>query len=167
MENKGLVIERIFDAPVESVWKAWTTPDLVKKWWGPEGFYAPSVKIDFRVGGKYIYAMHGPKGSEWDKDMYSAGVFKEIIPNKKLVITDYFSDELGNKLPPSTYGQANDFPDEQEVTVLFEELGVGKSMLSIIYPKPTTKEQLDAILKSGMQEGWNSSLDKLGTVVPR
>ena len=156
-----IVITREFDAPRERVWKAWTEPELVKQWWGPEQFTAPSIKIDLRVGGKYIFAMHGPAGSEWDKDMYSAGVYKEIVPNEKLVVTDYFSDENGNKLPPAQYGQDAAFPSEMKVTVLFEEIGKGKTRLSIVYPKPETEAQFQAMLKSGMQEGWNSSLNKL------
>ena len=111
---------------------------MLKRWWGPEGFTAPSIKIDLRVGGKYVYAMHGPAGSKWDKEMYSAGVFKEIVPNEKLVLTDYFSDENGNLLDPTAYGQASDFPNEMTVTVLFEEIEKGKTgcRSSIQSPRP-------------------------------
>ena len=63
----GIVITRLFEAPRERVWKAWTEPELVKRWWGPEGFTAPSIKIDLKVGGKYVFAMHGPPGSEWTR----------------------------------------------------------------------------------------------------
>jgi len=55
--NNKLVIERVFDAPVARVWKAWTDPEQVKKWWGPKIFTAPLVSIDFRVGGTYLYCM--------------------------------------------------------------------------------------------------------------
>lgn len=161
INSSGITIERIFDAPRELVWKAWTDPEMVKKWWGPEGFSAPSVKIDLRVGGKYIFAMHGPAGSEWDRDMYSAGIYKEIIPNEKLVVTDYFSDSDGNMIDPNKEGQDANFPKEMEVTVLFEDMGNGKTKLSIMYPRPETAEQFEAMKKSGMVEGWNSSLDKL------
>lgn len=161
--DKGITIERIFNASREVVWKAWTDPETIKKWWGPEGFSAPSIKIDLRVGGKYIFAMHGPKGSEWDRDMYSAGVYKEIIPNEKLVVTDYFSDEKGEMMEPSEQGQDANFPKESTVTVLFAEIEGGKTKLTIIYPKPETEEQFQALLKSGMTEGWNSSLDKLAS----
>ncbi len=75
-DKKGIVIERIFDAPRELVWRAWTDEEMTKKWWGPKDFTAPSIKIDLKVGGKYVFCMRGPKGSEWDKDMYSAGVYK-------------------------------------------------------------------------------------------
>lgn len=161
MNDEGIVIERVFDAPREMVWKAWTDPEIVKKWWGPEGFWAPSVKIDFRVGGKYTYGMHGTKGSEWDRDMYSAGEYKEIVPLEKLVVTDYFSDSEGNMIEPAKEGQDPNFPKEMTVTVLFEEVEPGKTKLSIIYPKPESDAQFEAMKKSGMKEGWNSSLDKL------
>lgn len=160
-EPKEVVIERVFDAPRELVWKAWTDPELIKKWWGPEGFTAPSINVDLRVGGKYIFAMQGAPGSEWEKVMHSAGIYKEIVPNEKLVVTDYFSDEEGNIQSPDKFGQEPNFPEELTVTVIFEEIEDGKTKLSITYPKPETAEQMDAILKSGMKEGWQSSLNKL------
>ncbi len=160
-EDTGIVITRDFDAPRERVWKAWTDPEMLKRWWGPEHFTAPSIKIDLRVGGKYVYAMRGPAGTQWDKVMYSAGVYKEIVPNEKLVTTDYFSDENGNMLDPTAYGQSSDAPREMTITVLFEEIEKGKTRLSITYMKPETEAQYQAMLKSGMTEGWNSSLNKL------
>lgn len=165
--DKGITIERIFDAPRELVWKAWTDPEIVKKWWGPEGFSAPSIKVDLRVGGKYIFAMHGPKGSEWDRDMYSAGVYKEIVPNEKLVVTDYFSDQNGEIIDPDKEGQDPNFPKELTVTVLFEEIEGGKTKLSIIYPKPKSEAEWQAMLKSGMKEGWGSSLVKLAKIIEK
>ena len=164
MEN-GVTIEREFASPVEMLWKAWTDEELAKKWWGPEHFTAPIIKMDLRVGGKYLFAMHGPAGSQWDKNLYSAGVYKEIVPNKKLVISDYFSDENGNHTSPTEHGLESDMPEEMEVTILFEDLGNGKSKLTIKYPAPKTPEEAEAMAKSGMIEGWNTSLDKLSKVV--
>jgi uncharacterized protein YndB with AHSA1/START domain len=63
--------------------------------------------------------MHGPKGTEWDKDMYSAGTYKEVIPNEKLVVTDYFSDENGKMMEPADFGQDSNFPKELVATVPF------------------------------------------------
>ena len=159
--DDGITIERVFDAPREAVWKAWTTPEMVKKWWGPEGFTAPSIKMDLREGGKYIFAMKGPAGSEWDKVMYSAGEIKELVPNEKIVATDYFSDEDGNKVDPKEYGQGPDVPWEMNVTVTFEDAGEGKTKLTIHYPKPENEAHFQAMIKSGMKEGWQSSLNKL------
>lgn len=159
--NDGITIERVFDAPRDLVWKAWTDPEMIKKWWGPEGFTAPSIKIDLRVGGKYTYAMKGPEGSEWDRVMYSSGIIKELVPQEKIVSTDYFSDQEGNMIKPSDEGQSEDFPTEMTVTITFKDEGVGKTKLTIFYPKAENEKQYEAMLKSGMQEGWNSSLDKL------
>jgi len=58
-ENE-IVIARLFDAPREAVWRVWTVPELVMMWWGPRDFTAPSCKIDFRVGGSYLYCMRAP-----------------------------------------------------------------------------------------------------------
>ncbi len=161
ISDKGVVIERIFDAPRELVWKAWTDPQMLKKWWGPEGFSAPSIKVDLKVGGKYIFAMKGPEGSEWDKVMYSGGIYREIVPNEKIVTTDYFCDEHGNKMNPVDFGQDPNSPSEMEVVITFEDVEDSKTKLTITYPKPESEEQFQAMLKSGMKEGWNSSLDKL------
>lgn len=165
--NDELTIERIFNAPKELVWNAWTDPELVKQWWGPEHFTAPSIKIDLRVGGQYIFAMHGPEGSGWDKDMYSAGFFKEVVPNEKLVLTDYFSDAEGNMIEVDKAGQDPNFPKEMTLTVLFEETADGKTKLTIKYPKPESAEQAEAMVKSGMKEGWTSSLEKMAKVVEK
>ncbi len=160
-DKKGITIERVFDAPREMVWRAWTEPEMAKRWWGPEGFTAPSIKIDLRVGGKYVFCMHGPEGSEFDKDLYSAGVYKEIVPMEKLLVSDYFSDAEGNKIDPTVYGMNGDMPEEMDVVVTFKEVGGGKTRLTIEYPRPESEERFQAMLKSGMEEGWNSSLDKL------
>ena len=156
-----IVITRVFDAPRERLWKAWTDPEMLKRWWGPEGFTAPSIQVDLRVGGKYVFAMHGPPGSKWDRDMYSAGVYQEIVANEKLVTTDYFSDREGNALDPAQYGQDPSSPKQMTVTIRFEEIEKGKTRLSITYARPETEVQFQAMLKSGMQEGWQSSFNKL------
>jgi uncharacterized protein YndB with AHSA1/START domain len=161
--TKEFKITRVFNASRELVWRAWTDPEMAMKWWGPEGFTSPSIKIDLRVGGKYIFAMQGPKGTEWDKVMYSAGVYKEIIPFEKIVCTDYFSNENGDVIPPSEYGAGADFPVENLVTVTFEEYD-GKTTLSIVYGD-LSEEVLEVMLKMQMKEGWESSLEKLEKIL--
>ena len=156
-----MVITREFDAPRERVWKAWTDPEIVKRWWGPEGFTAPSIKIDLRVGGKYIFAMQGPPGSQLEEVGYNAGVFKEIVPNEKLVLTIYMSDKDGNMVDPTEYGMDPNFTKESFYTVLFEDIGSGRTRLSLVFPKPELEAEYQAILKSGMEEGWKSQLNKL------
>jgi len=156
-----IVITRELDAPPQHVWKAWTDPELVKRWWGPEHFTAPTVRMDLKVGGKYVWSMRGPAGTQWDREMFNAGVFKEIVPNEKLVLTQFMSDVDGNMIDATKYGQPPDFPAEFQITVLFEGTGNGRTRLSIIYPKPESEAQYQAMLKSGMKEGWDSSMNKL------
>src|SRR5436309_6181260 len=107
--NKNeLTIVRVFDAPREAVWKAWTDPERAKRWWGPKGFTAPFIEIDFRVGGKYLFCMRSPDG----KDYWSTGTYREIVPMKKFVATDSFADAKGKVVPASYYGMDADFPLE-------------------------------------------------------
>ena len=158
---KELVITREFDAPRERVWKACTDPEMIKRWWGPEGFTAPFIKIDLRVGGKYIFAMQGPPGSVLEDAGYNAGVFKEIVPNEKLVLTETMSDKDGNMLDPTEYGMDPNFPKELFYTMLFEDIGSGRTRLSLVFPRPESEAEYQAILNSGMEEGWKSQLNKL------
>jgi uncharacterized protein YndB with AHSA1/START domain len=155
VETKALVIERVFDASVEKVWEAWTEPERIKKWWGPRDFTAPSIKNDFREGGKYLYCMHGPAGTEFDKDFWSTGVYKEIVPMQKIVATDSFADEQGNKVPATHYGMSEDFPMELLLTVSFEEID-DKTRLVLRHEGFPAGED-----REGAAQGWNQSLDKL------
>ena len=164
-DQNELLITREFNASREKLWNAWTNPEEVMKWWGPENFTCPSAKIDLRVGGKYIYCMHGPAGTEFDKDMYSAGNYLEILPMEKLVIEDYFSDKDGNFMEPKEAGMKDDMPPKMTAYIAFEDAGMGKSKLIIEYDKPESGKQFEAMLNSGMKEGWASSLDKLAKVI--
>lgn len=149
------VISRIIDAPREKVWKVWTEPEHLTRWWGPKDFTAPVCKIDLRVGGKYHYCMRSPDGREY----WSGGVFKEIVTNERIVATDTFMDADGNVLSPAEFGLSPDFPKESLVTVLFEDQG-GKTKLSIVYKLPESAVAREAMVNSEMEEGWNQSLDK-------
>lgn len=155
-----IVIERFIDAPREKVFEAWTNPELAKKWWGPEHFFAPYITLDAREGGKYLFCMEeeGTGQKTW-----SAGEFKKIDAPNKLVMTDYFSDEHGNKVDPKEYGMDENFPSESMVTITFEEVDSG-TKLSLIYNPPSEKQK-KAMKDSKMVEGWNSSLDKLERAV--
>ena len=146
-----LLITRFFDSPRELVWKAWTDPDHFKHWWGPKNFTAPFCKMDFHVGGKYLYCMRSPEG----QDYWSTGVYKEIVPKERIVFTDSFADAEGNVVPATDYGMSPDFPLETLVTVTFEDY-VGKTKMTLRHvgmPLGETSEQAGA--------GWNESFDKL------
>jgi uncharacterized protein YndB with AHSA1/START domain len=159
--DKPLIITRTFDAPLEKVWKAWTEPEEVKKWWGPANFTAPSVEIDFRVGGKYLYCMRGAiePGSE-EQDFWSTGVYKEIEPMKKIVATDCFADEKGNVVSAEAYGMKG-FAMELLVTITFEATEDGKTKLTLKHEGlPTEGDMLE-----NTELGWNQSLDKFANAL--
>ena len=160
VKGKTLVIERVFDAPVEKVWEAWTKPEEVAKWWGPKDFTSHDNKIDFRVGGKCLFVMRGPAGTEWDKDMYSGGEYIEIEPMKKLVVTDSFMDKDGNKVSATEYGVPADFPQELLVTIEFEQTPDDKTKMTLHHEGMPAGEMAD---QTGA--GWNESFDKLAEAI--
>jgi uncharacterized protein YndB with AHSA1/START domain len=145
-----LVIRRVLDAPREAVWKAWTDPDRLTLWWGPEGFTSPECRIDLRVGGKYLLCMRSPGGH----DYWSTGVYREIVPMKKIVCTDSFADSDGNVVAPSYYGMRVYWPLEMAVTVTFEEEG-GRTVLTLCH------DGIPRDMKDDCEAGWSGSFDKL------
>lgn len=159
METKDVNIVRTFDAPLARVWEAWTDPEQIKRWWGPEGFSAPSVEQDLRAGGKFVYAMQGPPGSEWEKINYSGGEYLEVVPMEKIVAREYFCDEHGNKIDPASIGMPGQWPEYMTVTVLFEDAGDGKTTLTLRH------EGHPAEMASDAEAGWSSSLDKFEAIL--
>jgi uncharacterized protein YndB with AHSA1/START domain len=146
-----IVVTHIFDAPPELVWKAWTDPEQVMRWWGPKEFTSPACKIDLREGGSYLFCLRSPDG----EDFWSTGIFTQIVPMQRLVFTDSFADAEGKVVPASHYGFDDSFPQELLVTVTFEE-EAGKTRLILC----------DAGLPEGeiadeAQAGWEESFDKL------
>lgn len=153
--EQELVITRVFDAPRERLWKAWTEPEHFMRWWGPKGYTTPFCTIDLRVGGVYLNCMRSPDG----KDYWSTGVYREIVPFERLVCTDSFADEQGNVVPASHYGMMGDMPLEMLVTVTFEEHD-GKTTLTLRHAGIPAGEDRD-----GAQQGWSESFDKLASML--
>ena len=149
--TRELVITRVFDAPRELVWKAWTDPEHASRWWGPKGYTAPVCKIDFRVGGKYLFCMRSPDG----KDFWSTGTYREIIHPEKIVMTDSFADSEGNVIHASEIGMPGEWPLELQVTITFEDLGDGKTKLTL------HQAGLPDQVREMTGTGWNESFDKL------
>lgn len=151
--DKELFIHRIFDAPREMVWKAFTDPEMTKLWFGPRTFTTPYSSIDLRVGGKYVNCMRSPDGA----DYWSTGEYKEIVPFEKFVMTDSFADEHGNVVNASYYGMNPEFPMESIVTFTFEDLD-DKTGFAMRYEDANPIPDDDLI---NMTAGWNESIDKL------
>jgi uncharacterized protein YndB with AHSA1/START domain len=155
--ERGLAIERVFDAPRELVWQAWTDPEHVMRWWGPKGFTSPLCNSDVRVGGTYLYCERSPEG----RDYWSTGTYKEIVEPERIVCTFSFADPEGNVVPATYYGMGDDIPLETLVTVTFEDLG-GRTKLTLNHvglPAGEMSEMAGA--------GWNESLDKLANELAR
>lgn len=107
-----LVITRVFDAPPELVWKAWTEPEHFKQWWGPGPFTCPFSAIDLRVGGRLLWCMRSPEGQEY----WTTGAYREIVPLQRLVYSSAFADAAGNPVPASYYNMPGEWPMETLVT---------------------------------------------------
>ena len=155
VEKRDLVITRVFDAPVETVWKAWTEPEHVMRWWGPTGFTACECKIDFRVGGKYVFCMRAPKEFQGGKDFYNAGVYKKIVPLKLIEYSQGLSDKDGNRIDPATMGMPPDFPKEIPSALAFKRVG-DKTELTVTEYGWTVGQ-----MREMSEAGMNQCLDKL------
>jgi len=143
----AVVIERIFDAPVEIIWQMWTQPEHFKKWYGPNGFSVPVAEMDVRVGGKRLVCMEMQKPDGGMK-MWTTGEHIEIVPNERLVYTESPADENGDVITMSGF----DRPTTTEVTVLLEDLGGRTKMVMTHAGVPAD---------SGAGGGWEQAFDKL------
>jgi uncharacterized protein YndB with AHSA1/START domain len=146
MAERTIVIERELDAPRDLVWKMWTDPDEVTKWWGPEHFSTPREKIEFdvRPGGVCRLTMIGPDGEEYPSD----GHFGVVEP------PDRFS-----------FGEeTTDHPmiESGETTVEFIDLGANRTKVVV-----TSRMMCAEELVEMAREGWGSQLDKLATLLAR
>ncbi|HET6929022.1 MAG TPA: SRPBCC domain-containing protein [Candidatus Acidoferrum sp.] len=155
-EKERMVITRIFDAPRALVWEAWTNPKYVMQWWGPNGFTAPVCKIDFRVGGKFLFCMKSPDGQEG----WNGGEYHEIVLYEKIVYSMYFADSKGNKIDPAEHGIEHEAIDDARDVVIFEDYGNGQTKLTMI-----GNETMEDAKNSGQFEGWNETFDKVAAVI--
>ncbi len=154
-----LLVTRVFDAPIERVWKAWSDPREVRKWWGPKGFTAPHVTSDFRMGGKFLYCMHGTGLDGVERDYWSTGKFLDILPMQKIMMSLIFADKHGQPVPASHYGMPGKWADETRLTATFEFAKDGKTRLTIRQTGiPNEMLEVSSI-------GWNQSLDKFAEVL--
>ena len=137
----------MFDAPRELVFKAWTDPERLKRWWGPKNFTNPVCEIDLRPGGAIRIHMRGPDGTVYPM----TGVFQEIVEPERLVFTSAALDQEGNP------------PFEVLNTVTFAEQG-GKATqtLQARVVKRTAKA---APYLAGMEAGWTQTLERLEAYV--
>lgn len=144
-----ILITREFDAPKHLVFKAWTTPELVKRWWHAKRGEVTIAEIDLRVGGKWRYVMIGDDGSE----VGFHGEYREVVPNERLVSTEIY-DGLPEGVSEEEGGTVN--------TATFTEAD-GRTTVTILV-QAANKVSRDAIIDSGMEVGLQDALDLLEQV---
>lgn len=140
--DQEIVITRVFDAPRELVFDAWTTPEHITRWFGPKGFTLTTQEIDVRVGGRWRFVFQGPDGTIYDNRM----VFLEV-ERPELLVFEHGKD-------------SDDDPGRFRTTITFDEQSNGKTVLTLRQLHPT-KEQRDRGIAFGAVELGFQTLDKL------
>jgi uncharacterized protein YndB with AHSA1/START domain len=144
--DEQILITREFDAPKHLVFKAWTTPELVKQWWSGQRGTMTIAEIDLRVGGMWRYVIATDGGF----DVAFHGEYREIVPNERIVTTEVFEMPDADALPKE---------DEPLNTVTFTEVD-GRTVLTLLVDT-TSKELRDMIVNSGMEAGMQEQMDSL------
>ena len=153
-------ISRVFDAPPARIWKAWTDPEQLAKWWGPKGFTMLTRKLDLRPGGLFHYAMKGPEGHPMGGTMWGRFVYVEIIPEKKAIFINSFSDE---KSGIARHPMAPTWPLEMFNIMTLDERD-GKTVLTLRgAPIRATAEERETYRKGfeRMRGGFGGTFDQL------
>jgi uncharacterized protein YndB with AHSA1/START domain len=143
--DSELVISRVFDAPRELVWKAWTDPKQLAQWWGPKGFTNPVCELDVRPGGAICIHMRGPDGTVYP----TTGVYQEVVEPERLVFTERIA--LFVLVRGAVFEVLN--------TVTFAEQGEKTIQTLRARVVQSTTEAVPYL--AGMETGWTQSLDRL------
>src|SRR5258706_7231658 len=139
--EREVVITRVFDAPRDLVFKAWTDPEHLARWWGPKEFTNPVCEADVRVGGAWRIVMRAPDGGEYP----CGGVYREIVPPERLVFTNIAMDKDGNALLDGLTTVT--FAEQREKTKLTLQTRA-KGLV------PYAPQML-----AGLEAGWSQSLE--------
>ena len=138
-----IVLTRVFDAPRNMVFDAFTKPELLKRWFGPRGWNLVTCEVDFRVGGKWRFILQGPD----NRKMGMYGVYREIDAPKRTVHMESFDD----------------FPGESQVTSVWIEQDGKTTLIATVLA--ASKEARDAVLESGMEHGAAETYDRLAELL--
>jgi uncharacterized protein YndB with AHSA1/START domain len=151
------ILNRIFEAPRPLVYQCWMDPTHLRRWWGPKSITCPVCEIDAHVGGAYRLVMRDAKGTDYP----ITGVFREIVPNERIVKTEDVSghsQEWHDMVDPAHKGKGIR-PIDLLTTVTFEDHPRGTKVT--IQTRFPSQDLRDGFARVGMAEGWSSSLDKL------
>ena len=158
-KQRDVVVTRVFDAPVELVWQAWSDAEQVMRWWGPAGFTSPSAKIDFREGGISLVCMRAPK-EFGGQDMYNTWTYRIIDPQKLIEFTLNFTDKDGTKLDPTSMGMPPGIPQDVRHVITFKAVGDNQTEMTVT-EYGYTSDQAHDLSKAGLEQ----VLDKMAAVV--
>ena len=156
-KGADFVISRVFDAPRELVWKAFTDPEHMKHWWGPKGSTVLISKMDLRVGGSYLGALRDASGQV----MWGKFVYREIVSPQRLVWEHSFSDEHGGL---TRHPLAPTWPLKLLTTVTFDEPRQGLTGVTLRWSPLNATAQEQATFDAahdGMRGGWGGSFERL------
>jgi uncharacterized protein YndB with AHSA1/START domain len=142
--DREILIARIVNAPRELVWKVWTDPEHVVKWWGPQGFTTTIEKMDVRRGGVWKHVMHGPDGIDYP----NSSVFKEVIKPERIV----FSHGGGKEGGPGAHFES---------TWTFDALDGNKTRVTIHMVFPSAADRDLVVKEYGAIEGGKQTLERL------
>jgi uncharacterized protein YndB with AHSA1/START domain len=151
MKKKKLIIERMFNARIEKVWAAFTTPDILSKWWSPTGMTNYHASTDVQEGGEFRYCFESSEGEKY----WGKGIYQKIKEPIYLSYIDNFTDPDGNPVSPSYYGIPGDAPAPTLVVFEFTARGNKTDM------RITGENPYDDSMTESMTQGWNSMFDKL------
>lgn len=154
-ETYDLTVTRVFGAPVEDVWKAWTESAQVKRWWGPHGFTVPVADMDVREGGRSLVCMRAPK-EYGGQDLYNTWTYRKVQPHQRIEFILNFADKDGNKLDPATLGLPPGIPHDVPHVITFNRAGDGRTEMTIIEYGYTSRQAHDQ-----SKAGLDQVLDKL------
>ena len=157
-KKRNLVVTRVFNAPVALVWKAWSDPEYVMKWWGPTGFTSPTCKMDFREGGTSLVCMRAPK-EFGGQDMYNTWTYQKIVSMEFIEYIFDWADKDGKRIDPDSIGLPPDMPRDMRHTVTFKDLGNGKTEMTMT-EFGYISDQLYDLSKAGLEQ----CLDKMGAI---
>lgn len=153
---REFVVTRVFDAPRELVFKAWSEERHLARWWGPVGWAIRVRSLDFRPGGVFHYSMATPDGQE----MWGKFVYREIVEPERIVFVSSFSDEAANtvRAPFSA-----DWPLDTLSTLTFEDQGDKTKLTLRVVPLTTSEVERRTFegMFDSMNQGWNGTLDQL------
>ncbi|MFC5471149.1 SRPBCC family protein [Cohnella suwonensis] len=147
VQDREIVLNRTFNAPRELVWAVWSIPEHLAKWWGPTGFSITTTRFEFKVGGVWRFAMHGPDGTDYENQI----VFVEIAQPERLAYAVSDGEE--------------DSPGQFEATVTFAEVEGNRTTVTMRSLFKSAEERDYVVREYGAIEGGNQTLDRLGELL--